>query len=73
MNTIELFLILSGIAFWSSIILCVVMLIVGMRTAEEAPDERIYQDELKKRDYEADAVDSEIDTKFLNDLDEIKS
>jgi len=49
MNTIELFLILSGVVMWCSILLCFVMLIVGTRNAEQAPDERIYQEEANKR------------------------
>jgi len=67
MNTLELFFLFSGFLFWACIIGCGLLLVFGLKNAQESPDEHIY----RKSVYEKDAVDSEIDTKFLKDLDEI--
>jgi len=47
---LTIFFILSGFAMWLSILICGIMIIIGCRNAEEAPDERIYRDEINNLD-----------------------
>lgn len=51
-DPLTIFLILSGFAFWGSFIICAIMIIFGIRGAQEAPDERIYRDEWRDAEFE---------------------
>lgn len=88
MKYLEMFFIISGFVFWISILFCLIIIIFAKRdhNMEAEGYYRIMDKDAEKpsiylkmhMEGEAEAgmqewKDSQIDTKFLNDLDSIKS
>ena len=73
MNYLEI----CGLIFHGSLLICALVVIFATSKALRDENEHIYKDEHNDRseaakiNYEDDAVESEIDTRFLNHLDKL--